>query len=119
MTADQFPVRPPPSKEYIPPSADILPRFPHIHTPLTTKVFLAKTGEYEILLAVGVKYWNKLGSRRPMQKFLHSDRRVPKKDTNRSFFCSSHRHLPHLFVPILYPYHEYDTIHLLTPLNVP
>ena len=59
------------------------------------------------VLAVGVKYWNKLGSRWPMQDFLHSDPKVPKKENNRSLSCSSHRHLP----PCLFQYFTPRVVH--------
>ena len=52
------------------------------------------------VLAVGVKYWSKLGSRWPMQDFLHSGPKISKKENNRSLSCSSHRHLP----PCLFQY---------------
>jgi len=37
------------------------------------------------ILAVGVKYWNKLGSGWPMQNFLHSGPKIPKKENDGSF----------------------------------
>ena len=52
------------------------------------------------VLATGVKYWNKLGSRWPCEiPFIHIPRYLRGKITA-LFFCSSHRHSP----PCLFQY---------------